>query len=740
MRLLPCFLGILSLSIAGGLVPMLTSQTISKTSRQLAAKPSFPKPSATNPSSVPSFPKVEEFRLQNGLKVILAENQSPERVSFYVQCLGGSAMDAVGKEGASAVLAQALVAAIRSRAGATVGIGAALGNDTNRVSITVQSTADAFSFGVAVSQSKFPATVKLVGDVLSRPPFVAPGAAADVYAARQHVLVANQVAQGSADAPRLALEAMAAEVVYGSEHPYSRSATEQSLRSLTPSDIQAAYTMLSMPNNTTVVVLGRVTKKNLLPLLTKAFGQWKSADAPYMTRPRPQPMEQGVYWVEFSNAAPVTALAFEAPPRNDMDYDAMLLAATLLEKRINARLMTTMATNRTSDSAQAAFTLSDNKYANVLVCKQWLKSMNNQAEQHVSQAKTLLASHALVRDELQRFLAEAPTEHDAEIASCKSILLERYAEALRRPESLAAMLLNADANGLSLKELQAYPKRLLALTSQAVNAAIARAVPPTAMVERPPVIVLGKSTLADGMQSLGKVHRYSAAGEEILTLDESDITLDSLLRRHTQALGGADAIAGITTLTTTTETQLSVMAQKFPGTILTKQKIPNKISRKLEIAATQILQELWCDGKTAFDKIEMMGQEQALAQRSPKETESALFDAQIFPALTMQLCGFTPELLGRRDGYYILKASAESGTVKTLALDGKTFLLASIEEMRQTPQGIIKSVQEFREYGVFGGVTLPTTIVLKTGSGVLIGKNAYKINLPLEDEEFRARH
>lgn len=740
MRLLQCFLGILSLSMAGGLVPMLTSQTISKTSRQLAAKPPILQPSATKPSSVPSFPKVEEFRLQNGLKVILAENQSPERVSFHVQCLGGSAMDAVGKEGASAVLAQALAAAMQARARATVGIGADLGNDTNRISITVQSTADAFSFGVTVPQSKFPSNVKLVGDVLSRPPFIAPGAVSDVYAARQHVLVANQVAQGSADTPRLALEAMAAEVVYGSEHPYSRRATEQSLRSLTPSDIQATYTMLSMPNNTTVVVVGRVTKKNLLPLLTKAFGQWKSADAPYMTRPRPQPMEQGVYWVEFNSAAPVTALAFEAPPRNDMDYDATLLAATLLEKRINARLMTTMATNRASDSIQAAFTLSDNKYANVLVCKQWLKSMDNQAdEQSASMAKTLLASHALVRDELQRFFAEAPSDHDAEIASCKSILLERYADALRRPESLAAMLLNADANGLSLKELQTYPKRLLALTSQAVHAAIARVVPPTAM-ERPPVIVLGKSTLADGMQSLGKVRRYSAAGEEILTLDESDIALDSLLRRHTQALGGADAIAGITTLTTTTETQLSVMAQKFPGTILTKQKVPNKISRKLEIPATQILQELWCDGKTAFDKIEMMGQEQALAQRSPKETESALFDAQIFPALTMQLCGFTPELLGRRDGCYILKASAESGTVKTLALDGKTFLLASIEEMRQTPQGIIKSVQEFREYGVFDGVTLPTTIVLKTGSGVLIGKNAYKINLPLEDEEFRARH
>ncbi len=739
MRLLQCFLSILSLSIMNGLVPMLTPQTISKNSPQPATKPSATKLSAIKSFAAPSFPKVEEFRLQNGLKVVLAENQALERTIFHVQCLGGSAMDAVGKEGTSAVLAQTLVASMQARVGATVDVGAVANNDTGRVAVTMQSAADAFSFGVSVSQSKFPSIVKLIGEVLSRPPFIVSGTASDVYAARQHVLVANQVAHGSADAPRLALDAMTAEIVYGSEHPYSRNATEQSLRSLAPSDIQAAYKMLCMPNNTTVVVVGKVTKKILLPMLTKAFGQWKSADAPYMTRPRPQPMEQGVYWVEFNTIAPVTALAFEAPPRNDMDYDATLLAATLLERRINARLLTI---NKANDSVHIAFTLSDNKYANALVCQQWFKSVDNRVEQSTSDAKIFLASYSLVRDELQRFLAEAPSEQDVEIASCKGILLERYVDALRRPESLAALLLNTNANGLSLKELQSYPKRLLALTSQAIHAASTRVVQPTTMMatEHPPVIVLGKSALADGIQSLGKVHRYSPAGEEVLVLDESDITLDSLLRLHSQALGGAEAIAGITTLTTTTETQLSVMAQKFPGTILTKQKVPNKISRKLEIVATQILQELWCDGKTAFDKIEMMGQEQALAQRSPKETESALFDAQIFPVLTMQLCGFTPELIGRRNGYYILKASAESGTVKTLALDGKTFLLASIEEMRQTPQGIIKSLQEFREYGVFGGVTLPTTIVLKTGPGVLIGKNAYKINLPLDDEEFRARH
>jgi hypothetical protein len=76
--------------------------------------------------------------------------------------------------------------------------------------------------------------------------------------------------------------------------------------------------------------------------------------------------------------------------------------------------------------------------------------------------------------------------------------------------------------------------------------------------------------------------------------------------------------------------------------------------------------------------------------------------------------------------------------VKTLLFDGTTYLLASIEEMRQTPQGIIKSVQEFREYGIFEGIRLPTTIVLKTGPGTLIGKSTYQINLPIADEQFQA--
>lgn len=697
--------------------PVLTAQSSTKSLSKIPPQP-----------AVANFPTVEEFRLSNGLKSLCIEDPAQQRTLVYVQCAGGSALDAIGKEGTSAVLAQALAAAVQSRTNTmtTTSLTDAQAADTNRIAVAALSGKDAFSLKVSLPYKKLQRVLDILGSVLSRPSFLVPTAMPEVSAALQHVLIANQVAEGSARAAERTLDLMAARITYSAEHPYSRSATEESLRSLRQNDLQAAYSMLCMPNNTTIVIIGKTSKKALLPMLKKSFAAWKSGDAPYMKRPRPQPMEQGVYWVETTRAAPTLALAFEAPPRNDMEYDATRLAANVLERRINAGLSTT------DSSLAVAITLSDNKYANVLVCQKRLESDSASVSMVSLLAERLAAMRSLLHDEVKRCAAEAPS--DAEMTTSRTILLDSHASSLRQPETLASLLLSAEANGLSLKELQNYPKRLRMLTPEAVRIAAGR----LSLPEPPPAIILGSSALLPALQTLGKVYRHSANGEPMVMMEVADITLDSLLALHTQALGGDLAVRGISSLTTTTETQLSVMAQKFPGTILTKQKVPNKIARKLEITATQIVQELWCDGKVAFDKIEMMGQEQPLAQRSAKETESAFFDAQIFPALTMQSCGFTAELLGKRDGYYVVKASTESGTMKTLLFDGTTYLLASIEEMRQTPQGIIKSVQEFREYGDFEGLRLPTTIVLKTGSGTLIGKNTYRINLPIADEQFQA--
>jgi hypothetical protein len=314
---------------------------------------------------------------------------------------------------------------------------------------------------------------------------------------------------------------------------------------------------------------------------------------------------------------------------------------------------------------------------------------------------------------------------------------QRVKKILDSTHSRAIWLQNGLLNGIRPEYLLATPERAKATTLADVREAAQKYLGTARLT----MIVVGSSESLNPLVGLGVaqsrvVYRYSDALEPILTFEKAEFTLEEIIRKHAVALGGTTAIASLQSLIATSELQLSAMGQKFPGTIVTKQKSPNKISRILEIPATQMLQALWCDGSKAFDKIEMMGNEQPLQQRQAKETESALFDAQIFPLLSLHSCGFTGELMGKREGQYVIKASAPNGTVKTLTLDETTLLLTKIEEMRQTPQGIIKSVQEFRDYERVAGVQLPSVIVLRTGPGTLIGKTKYQVNVEIRDDEF----
>lgn len=654
------------------------------------------------------FPSVGEIRLKNGLRAFMLENKTrqttqPEQkkqgyITLRVQFGSGTALDAFGKEGSTALALHLLAGQVQMSL-------------STRTTISIG--ADASSFVFSVPSSAFPQQLSLLAKTLMQ---------ATVATSSRH-LVQSLIAFAP-DSAMLPTEPMANRVVFGLEHPYARLTTPERLKMLTTTDIQNAYKTLCLPNNTTFYCTGTIGKRAFSALLNKTFNTWQSGEAPYLPRPRSLPQENAVYAMEVptdnryflaGNAKSRVALAFDAPMRNDMDYEAYTIASAILEQRLKSTLSTGTALR---------IGISRHKFANVLLI-----------EQDIAGIPSLKERLETTRQAIVVLTETAPSSN--EIQTHKKQALERFDAALHQPEALTALFAEAEAHGISLQELRQHAKRLQSLTPEAIQIAAKRYFQP----ERG-IIVLGDSTTiasqTASLQTLGRFSRFRQDGEQILNLDSSDISWETLLLRHHQALGGTTATAGVTSLVTTTQTQLSAMAQKFPGAITTKQKANGKITRKLEISATQIVQELWCDGQKAFDKIEMMGQEQPLKQRDAKETESALFDAQIFPALTMHQCGFTAEMLGKLNGNYVVKASTANGTVKTLSFDAATYLLTSIEELRQTPQGIIKSVQEFREYGEFGGVKLPTTIVLKTGPGILIGKSTYKINPPLEDEVFSA--
>lgn len=645
-----------------------------------------------------SFQTAEEIRLQNGLRALVITNNKLDSMTVRVQFGSGTALDAFAKEGSNAIAVHILAAQVQMSLSTRTGVSV---------------STDASSFVLSVHSARFPQLLASLAKTFMQP---------QLTTSTRDLVQSTLISMSGDDL--IPTEPLANRVVYGIEHPYARLTTPERLQKLTDTDIQTAYKTLCLPNNTTIYCTGNINKKTLSTLLKKTFGAWQSGEAPYLPRPRSLPQESGIYAMEVptdnkyfhaGGAKPRIALAFDAPMLNDSDYDAYVIASTILEQRLRLTL---------SRDIALRIAVSRHKFANLLLI-----------EQNVVSDQPLKQRYDLIRKAIAEFIETPPSTN--EVQEHKKHALKRFETSVRIPENLTAMLAEADASGISLKEFRQYPKRLQALSPEAIHIAAKRYFQP----ERG-IIVLGDSltitSQTTSLQTLGRITRYAQDGEQILNFDSSDITWERLFLRHQQALGGTTATSSISSLVMFTQTQLSAMAQKFPGTITTKQKANGKIVRKLEISATQIVQELWCDGQKAFDKIEMMGQEQPLKQRDAKETESALFDAQIFPALTMHQCGFTAEMLGKLNGNYVVKASTANGTVKTLSFDAATYLLTSIEELRQTPQGIIKSVQEFREYGEFDGVKLPTTIVLKTGPGTLIGKSTYQINPPLDDAIFIA--
>ncbi len=656
------------------------------------------------------------FTLKNGLQVLLFEDPSQRDLTLRLNFAGGMAADLQDKEGTAEMLAEWLN--FNAKTSITEVVPPL---DTAQTRFNAAATPDAITITLRGASNRFPTLVTLLVEAASAPVFLR----ADMETLREQVLTRVLTAQHSVE---YLIDAMSARVLLGDYHPYARRAGETSLSALTINEIKDFHALFFLPNNASLAVIGGMSKKELLPLLEKAFKNWKSGVIPRFPDLTPRPLPQGIYLVEAPKARYIRA------------------------GRVIAGLYTPIDTTKASDSTAKIFpaTVFASLGAPVGAFDEeaMLQTLPKPEKWYLPNkfATRLIPSVIAPFSGFEKLIGRiARGENPAQDQMpTDSTFASRQSEDERRVQAMldsvhirAELLQSGLVNNITPEYLLAAPQRVKATTFSDVRETAKKYLGTARLT----MIVVGAPEALNPLVGLGVaqsrvVYRYSDALEPIMTFEKTEFNLQEIVQKHAQALGGTTAVASLQSLVATSELQLSAMGQKFPGSIVTKHKAPNKISRILEIPATQMLQALWCDGAKAFDKIEMMGNEQPLQQRQAKEIESALFDAQIFPLLSLHSCGFTAELLGKREGQIVIKASAASGTTKTLMLDETTMLLSKIEEMRQTPQGIIKSVQEFRDYERVGGVQLPSVIVLRTGPGTLIGKTKYQLNPDISDNEF----
>ncbi len=212
-----------------------------------------------------SFPAIVRHRLANGLAVRTVEHASVPVVSFILQTRGGSAADAPGLEGVTALTADMLdegtgaltaidVSEALARLGAEFDI--EVGPDTTSVTLT---TLARFADRGAT----------LLAELVTRPSL-----REDDFS-RVRRLRLDRLRQ-LRDLPAALAERAFLRLLYGA-HPYGHLSigSASTLEALTLEDVQRAHAALFRPERSTLIVAGALSHQALLHAAEQAFGGWR---------------------------------------------------------------------------------------------------------------------------------------------------------------------------------------------------------------------------------------------------------------------------------------------------------------------------------------------------------------------------------------------------------------------------------------------------------------------------------
>jgi len=216
------------------------------------------------------FPQVQHAKLKNGIEVVLAERHAVPVVALSLQFDAGYAADAGGKLGTASYALAMLDESTKNRSALEIDEQAeSLGAELN-----TSSTLDTSTVSLSALKANLAPSISLWADVVRNPAFNP----AEIEQVRIRRLA--QV-QREKDRPiGIALRTLPP-LIYGRDNaygiPFTGNGTEASNKAINRDDLVKFQRDWLRPDNVTLFVVGDTRMQDVLPLLEKNFGDWRSA-------------------------------------------------------------------------------------------------------------------------------------------------------------------------------------------------------------------------------------------------------------------------------------------------------------------------------------------------------------------------------------------------------------------------------------------------------------------------------
>jgi len=412
----------------------------------------------------PVTPPVADFRLDNGLRVLVVEKDGLPLVSARLSFDAGQANEAAGKAGVAAMTAALLTQGTTTRTapqiateiellGATIGAG---------------SGADFSNVFANAPANVFPQALTLMADLVRNPTF----AEEELDRQRTQTIDGLRIALTT---PGPIAAAAAARVVYGdAEYGSPASGTLTTIPAITREDVAIFHSQHYRPMDATLVFSGDITEAEARALAQGAFGDWTSASAVGAAHnPAGPTLPPRIVVIDQPGAgqAAVT-VALRGVSRTDADYFPLILGNTLLGGSFTSRLNQEIRIKRG---------LSYGTRSSLGIRRD--EGLFTASAQTRNDAAAEVAD--LILAEVTRLSTTRPSA--SELSTRQAILTGAFGSSLETVDGLGGLVAGLALYDLPMSELADYVGKVEAIDGPAVEAAFARHLP----VDRASLVIVG---------------------------------------------------------------------------------------------------------------------------------------------------------------------------------------------------------------------------------------------------------
>ncbi len=667
-------------------------------SMQAQVDRSQPKP---GPAPKINIGKPQSFKLSNGLTVLVVENHKLPRVSATL-----TIDNAPFAEG--------------SKAGLSMLTGSVMGNGTSKISKDAYNEEVEFyganvnlhvGGGYASSLTKyFPRVLELMAQGAIDPLF----SQVEFDKEKEKQIEALKADEKNVTSTSNRVRNVLA---YGKNHPNGEYVTEETLKNISLADVKQHYANFFSPNNAYLIITGDIKFADAKKLVEKNFGKWKKGNSPKIEYPDPKDVQYTqINFVDMPNAvqSEIALINMNKLRMTDKDYFAVLLANQILGGDFNSYLnMNLREAHGWTYGARSS--IGATRYISTF--------------RAASSVRNTVTDSAVVEflKEIKRIRTEKVDPQM--LADTKAGYIGQFVMDIEEPQTVARLALNTLLHKLPDNFYENYIASINAVTVEDIQ----RVANKYFSYDNSRIVVVGKGS--DVIGPLEKLNipifyfdKYGNPTEKPQAKKvDASVTPKVVLDNFMKAVGGADAVKQVKTISFTGKTSI-------PGApapiIITMKKAEGKFLQDIAMEGMGSVQKQVINGDKGY--MTAQGAKQNLTADDVKDAKYDL--APFAETLLMNASDATVTGIEAVDGKdcYVLK-TGDSSFFYEVATGLKLAEGKEVEMMGQKAT----QMTYYSDYKAVKGVKVPHRISQNVGFDLNITVTEVKINEGVSDADFK---